>query len=138
MAIRCSFGGLDLLRPLRDYYVLETRYFNRVYPSNEPYRGETPNRGEKNGPSVYECFDDYAAAKARFNQNELTRIPITDNEWIEFEQSIFMVSARTKAFAVSALKWRDWFFGSLFGSYGVVLQQTSHADIMKRRKAYRQ
>ena len=39
-------------------------------------------------------------------------------------QSIFMVSARTKAFAVSALKWRDWFFGSLFGSYGVVLQQT--------------
>lgn len=117
-----------LFRPLRDHYVLEICYFKRVYLST------LPDRGEKDGPSVYKCFDDYLAAKATFDQNELTLIPSTDNEWIETEQSIFMVSARTKALAISGLKWKHWFFGSLFGSYGVVLHRT---DIHKRRKAYR-
>jgi hypothetical protein len=121
-----------LFRPLRDYFVLEIRYFNRVYLR------ELPDRGKQNGPAVYQCFDDYLAAKAMFDQNERALIPSTDNEWTETEQCLLMVSARTKGLALRGLKWQDWFFGSLFGSYGQVLHRTPYADIFERRKAYRQ
>jgi hypothetical protein len=127
-----------LFRPLRDYYVLEVRYFNRVYRNKEPYSGEMPSRGDQNGPSLHECFDDFVAAKAKFDYNELNLIPVAENEWIESQQSILKVSARTRAFTLIALKGRNWFFGSFFGSRDVVLHTTPVADIMKRRKVYSQ
>jgi len=37
-----------LLRPLRDFYVIEWLYFARVY--EDPWRGELPKRGKRIDP----------------------------------------------------------------------------------------
>lgn len=125
------FVAWMLLRPVRDFYVLEWLYFRRVY--KEPRRGELPDRGEQIGNSVCMGFDDYLAAKAKFDRSELDHMPRVNDEWKEAEQRLFVVSARTKAMAINGVKWKSGLF-SLFTDQGTLLHKTPDLDIRRRRE----
>jgi hypothetical protein len=121
-----------LLRPLRDFYVLEWSYFKRVY--EDPWRGELPKRGERLDPFIYQCFDNYLAAKAVFDRTELEHMG--DDASTEAEQKLFVVPARTKAMATRGAK-RKGVLLRLFGGHPVLLHRTPDADIRERRKEIR-
>ena len=50
-----------VVRPVRDYYVLQRVYFDRQY--KEPWRGEVPGRSAQAAYVYYHGFDNYLAAK---------------------------------------------------------------------------
>jgi hypothetical protein len=81
----------DALRPIRDYYVLQRHYFERLY--EEPWRG-------KLFAAHYHGFEDYFAAKAAIERHE----GVMDDLQQEAEHSVFMVPARNKQAAIKSLK----------------------------------
>jgi hypothetical protein len=123
-----------LLRPLRDFYVLEWLYFKRVY--EDPWRGDLPKRGERIAPFTYQCFDNYLAAKAAFERAEWEHIPRFDDPSTEAEQRLFAVPARTKAMAVKGVERKGMLF-RIFSGQPVLLHQTPDAEVRNRRKAVR-
>lgn len=126
------FAAWILFRPVRDYYVLETRFFSLEDRGSE--RRPKLDRSSKLQPSVYRCFDDYTVAKAQYDEGEIG-LPGTDTS-VEGEQHLYIVAARTKALAVKRLKWINWhFIGSIFGDYPVTLHRTPWETIHKRREA---
>jgi hypothetical protein len=85
----------DAMRPVKDYYVLQRRYFERLY--EEPWRG-------KQLAAHYHGFDDYLAAKAVFERHEENYINVLDDGGQEAEHTLFMTTARTKSAALNRLK----------------------------------
>jgi hypothetical protein len=128
------FVAWILFRPVRDYYVLEKRFFSLEDRGREGH--PRLDRSSKIGSSVYQCFDDYTAAKVKFDEGEVGYLPGTDGTSVEGEQHLFVVAARTKALAVSRLKLIDWVFVSGFlGGFPVELHKTPLGNIRKRRVA---
>jgi hypothetical protein len=107
-----------LLRPMRDFYVVQRRYFERLY--DDPWRGHEL--------AVYHHgFDEYLAAKAFFDKYELDYIRGLDDGVQEAEHSLVVVAARTKISAVNYLS-----SGKAHRTESV--HKTPHSDILKRRK----
>jgi hypothetical protein len=106
------------LRPVRDYYVLQRLYFDRLY--EHPWRGKLSD-------AHYHGFDDYLAAKAVFDLNEVRFIGGLDDSVQEAEHSLFMVPARSKSAATARLK-----AGKAYNK--ALLDQTLYGNILKRRE----
>ena len=87
-----------MLRPKRDYYVLQRHYYNRIHAPPKPL-----GRGELFS-AHYEGFDDYLPAKATFDLNEGRYMQVLDDAGQEAEHSLFVVPARSKAGAIVRLK----------------------------------
>jgi hypothetical protein len=111
-----------VLRPAKDYYVLERRHFDRLY--------EPPWRGELKLCSPYHHgFENYFVAKAAFDLHE--GYLNTDSGRTEAEHSLFMVPAKSKSAAIARLKGNKAYDKEL-------LHMTPFRDILKRRKAARE
>jgi len=107
----------SVLRPVRDYYVLQRFYFDRIY--------EHPWRGKLFG-SHYHGFTDYLPAKAAFQLYEVDFMSTLDDGQNEAEHSLFMVPAKSKSAAMGRLK-----SGKAFDKE--LLHKTPIHDILKRR-----
>lgn len=106
----------EALRPIRDRYIVQRRYFDRIY--RPPWRGKL--FGEH-----YEGFDDFLAAKASFDRVESSML-VLDTAAQEAEHSLFVVPARSKTAAIARLK-----AGKAHDKH--LLHQTPINDILKRR-----
>ncbi len=109
----------DGFRPVRDFYVVQRLYFNRVSGQRRDLDS-----------AHYHGFDDYLAAKACFEWWEANTGGL-DNSQQEAEHSVLMVPARSKASAVARLKGnaalgKEW------------LHRTPHDLIRKRREYWAQ
>jgi hypothetical protein len=107
----------DALRPIKDYYVLQRHYFERL--SEEPWRG-------KLFAAHYHGFEDYFAAKAVIERHE----GVMDDLRQEAEHSVFMVPARNKQAAIKSLKTGKAYRKEL-------LLTTPISEIVKRRRYWK-
>lgn len=108
----------NALRPIKDYYVLQRHYFDRLY--EDPWRGQL-------FAAHYHGFADYLAAKAVFERHEV----VMDDSRQEAEHTIFMVPARSKQAAINSLK-----AGKAYRTE--LLIQTPFSEILKRRKYWKE
>lgn len=108
-------------RPIKDYYVIQRLYFDRIYEA--PWRG-------KRSAAHYHGFIDYAAAKAFFDKHETEYMSILDTGAQEAEHKLFMVSARSKTAAISALVANK-------ASRKELLHSTPYEDILVRRSNWK-
>jgi hypothetical protein len=107
----------DAMRPVKDYYVLQRHYFDRIY--------EPPWRGRQSS-AHYHGWDTYLAAKAAFDLHEGEYMRVLDGAQQEAEHSLFMVPAKSKSAAIARLK-----TGNAPGKE--LLHKTPYDDIVKRR-----
>jgi hypothetical protein len=112
----------DVMRPVKDYYVLQRHYFDRLY--EEPWRGQM-------FAAHYHGFEDYLAAKTLFDRNEHDYNGVLDDSRQEAEHTLFLVPARNKLAAVKSLKTGKAYPKEL-------LLQTPFREILKRRKYWRE
>jgi hypothetical protein len=108
----------NALRPVKDYYVLQRLYFDRLH--QDPWRDDQFS-------AHYHGFDDFLAAKAVFDLYEAEYIQVLDTARTEAEHNLFMISARSKASAISRLKRGKFILGK------ELLCKTPYGDILKRR-----
>jgi len=105
-----------VVRPVKDYYVLQRLYFDRLY--EHPWRGKLFS-------AYYHGFTDYLAAKAAFELHEVEFMSTLDGQ-NEAEHSLFMIPARSKSAAIARLK-----AGKAYDKE--LLHKTPIHDILKRR-----
>jgi hypothetical protein len=113
----------DAFRPVKDYYVLQRHYFERLF--EEPWRGKLLSEH-------YHGFQDYLAAKAVFERLEGY---VLDDSQQEVEHTLFMVPARSKQAAINNLK-TDLKTGKAYRKE--LLLQTPFSEILKRRKYWKE
>jgi hypothetical protein len=114
--------GYRLMRPARDFYILQRLYFDRVYAP------PCTKRGALFG-SHYEGFDDYLAAKASFDWWEKDMLGSLDTGQQEPEHTLWMVPAKSKWWAEYRLR-RDKAFGK------AMLLRTPFQSTLKSRYAW--
>ncbi|MGD0102515.1 MAG: hypothetical protein ABSC06_00580 [Rhodopila sp.] len=103
------------LRPLKDYYVLQRLYFERLH--EPPWRGAL-------AAAFYEGFADYLPGKAYFEDWENLAV---DTAQQEAEHILFMIPARSKAAARDLLR-----AGKADGK--TILHRTLLSSILDRRE----
>jgi hypothetical protein len=114
--------GYLLMRPGRDFYILQRHYFDRVYAHPCTKRGAL-------FASHYEGFDDYLAAKASFDWWEKDMLGNLDTGQQEPEHTLWMVHAQSKRSAEARLRKNK--------AYGeAMLHQTPFQYTLKSRYAW--
>jgi len=106
------------LRPLKDYYVLERLYFERLH--EQPWRGALV-------AAFYEGFADYLPGKAYFEDWENLAVDTAEQE---AEHTLFMIAARSKAAARDLLR-----TGKADGK--TILHRTPVIGILDRREYWK-
>jgi hypothetical protein len=104
-----------VMRPVKDYYVLQRLYFDRL--NEHPWRGKLFS-------AYYHGFTDYLAAKAAFELHQEFMSTLDGQN--EVEHSLFMIPARSKSAAIARLK-----AGKAYDKE--LLHKTPIHDILKSR-----
>lgn len=107
-----------IIRPMRDYYVLQRMYYNRIH--------DPPSRGSLFSEN-YDGFDSYLAAKAAFECMESYNILNDCNQ--EAEHIVLVVPARSKAAAVERMRKNK-------GRGGYVIHKTPFTLTLQRRRTW--
>ena len=106
------------LRPVRDYYVLQRLYFERLY--EHPWRGPL-------FAAHYHAFSDYHAAKVVYDRHDIDFMSSLDTAQQEAEHTLFVIPARSKSAAIARLK-ADKAYGK------ELLHKTPYDQILRRRE----
>jgi len=118
------------LRPLRDYYILQRLYFDRLHEN--PWRG-------KLFAAHYEGFDNYQAAKVVFDDWEANAFNMLDNGAQEAVHNLFIVPARSKGAAIGRLKpgkANDLLQACSLNSQPTQLLHTTPTTVIHNRRSY--